>query len=82
MLGFRGMTYHEPRLTSALFKTGGWINLTHTDDGWSLTIAHRHEGGLLGDCVSATYSGLSWSEVLDVIDAEMLTVCSGIPTPT
>lgn len=51
-----------------------WLRLECREDGWYLHIAHAHRCGKPGDCDSEQYAALTLSEVMDVLDATLLTL--------
>lgn len=71
------MPYQQPRLTEMEPIVGAWIHMEHDVDGWDLRIGHRHFAGRHGDCEAEQYHGLSVAEMIDVIEATLLTLGHG-----
>lgn len=71
------MSYTEPRLTQYEPIDRAWIRLASIEDGWYMHITHAHRCGQPGDCESEQYTSLTLGEVLDVLDATLMTLGHG-----
>lgn len=74
------MTDCNPLLVSSYEPiVGGLIAVALHEDGWNLTIRHRHSFGQYSDCWTSSFGSLTMGEMLDVLGAVL--DMWGLPAP-